>query len=99
MNENLIKLLNSLQENNELADKMKACASPDEAYAFACTIVDGYTQEEFVACMTKIKNENSNSNELTEEDLDQVSGGLSQDEWIAMGSLGIAVAGAAGSAV
>ncbi len=73
MNNNLIKLLSILQENEELSNKMKACTSPEEAYAFACTVTDGYTKEEFVAFMTKIK-----SDELTEDDLQQVSGGLTE---------------------
>ncbi len=98
MNKNLVTLLKNLDENKELSEKMKACASPEEAYAFASTIIDGYTQEEFVACMTNIKSKTEDSNELTDNDLDQVSGGLTDDEWLAIGSLGISVVGAAISA-
>lgn len=78
MNNNLIKLLSILKENEELSNKMKACTSPEEAYAFACTVADGYTKEEFVAFMEKIKNNNTSSPELTEDDLQQVSGGLTE---------------------
>lgn len=99
MNENLKKLLKNLNENEELSNKMKESASPKEAYAFACTIADGYTMEEFTDCMKKIKNSKQNAEELTEEDLEQVSGGLSEDEWIAIGSLGVSIVGAAISAV
>ncbi len=99
MNNNLIKLLSILKENEELSNKMKACTSPEEAYAFACTVADGYTKEEFVAFMEKIKNNNTSSPELTEDDLQQVSGGLTLDEWTAIGGLAASVVGAAASAV
>jgi predicted ribosomally synthesized peptide with nif11-like leader len=74
MNKNLIAFSEKLVNDPELGEKMSACKSPDEAYAIASAVQDGFTKEEFVETMTEILNVAKGS-ELSREDLLKVSGG------------------------
>lgn len=77
MNENLKKLFEEIGNNEALAEKIKHCKTAEEAYAVAVTVVDGYTMEEFKEILMKMGSASKNVNsELSDDDLDQVSGGF-----------------------
>lgn len=83
MNENLKKLFEEIANNEALAEKFKHCKTAEEAYAVAVTVVDGYTMEEFREILMKIDSASKNVNaELSDDDLDQVSGGVTNFDWI-----------------
>ncbi|MBQ9549623.1 MAG: Nif11-like leader peptide family natural product precursor [Lachnospiraceae bacterium] len=44
MNENIVKLLQKVAEDEALQEKMKSFTDPEEAYEFARTIQDGFTK-------------------------------------------------------
>lgn len=100
-NENLKKFLEKLFSDKDLADKMSACKSPEEAYEIASSVQDGFTFEEFTEFMTAL-NESVANSELSEEDLARVAGGEITDEKIKMAltatgvGAGVVAAGAAG---
>ena len=98
MNEGLKILVKEMNQNTEFSDKMKNCKSVEEAYQLASSVSTGYSQQEFVDFMKEISKKREDG-ELTESDLDHVAGGLSEDEWMAIGGFGISVAAAAYSAV
>ena len=101
MNENLKTFVDKMLKDEELAGKMAACRSADEAYAVASKEVGGFTKEEFVEGMSDLKSRiDTGSDELTADDLAAISGGLSEDDKkaIAAGSClgaGTAMLGAA----
>ena len=105
MNENLKKLFDEIRNNEELAEKLKKCTSPEEAYKAATEAVGGYTLDEFKDIMQKI-NTTVNSTEgaeLSEQDLENVAGGLSTGDWLMIGGsvacgVGTITAGAISSA-
>ena len=78
MNEKLRLFLEKLSEDESLCAKMETIKSPDEAYAIASESVGGgFTKDEFVEVMTSIKEQlENNSDELTLDDLSQISGGM-----------------------
>lgn len=78
MNENIKVLLKKVAEDNDLASRMNACKTPDEAYAVASEAVSGFTKEEFVSAMEKIRADIESSRELSDEDLSQVAGGADE---------------------
>lgn len=83
MNENLKKLFEEIGNNEALAEKFKHCKTAEEAYAVAVTVVDGYTLEEFKEILMKMDSASKNVNaELSDDDLDQVSGGLTNFDWV-----------------
>ncbi len=94
MNENLKKLFDEIRNNEELVEKFKECKTAEEAYAVATSAADGYTIEEFKEIMMKIDSAAKTTNsELSDEDLDQVAGGLSTGDWLIIG--GTSAAGVA----
>ena len=56
MNENFRLFLEKLEADPELQRKLSQAANPDEAYVIASSIQQGFTKEEFIEEMTKIKN-------------------------------------------
>lgn len=81
MKEEIILFLKKATEDEEIQKRMMACKSPEEAYAVASSVQEGFTFEEFTETMTKI-NELS-SKELSDEDLAAAAGGaVSTDEVI-----------------
>lgn len=74
INENIIKLLQILGEDDDLQKKFASIHDPDEAYALAVSVQDGYTKEEFIETMQMIR-ESIENQDLTPEDIKNVSGG------------------------
>ena len=74
MNENFRLFFEKVAADPELQAKLSECKSPDEAYALASGIQEGFTKEEFIEEMTKIKN--SMEENLTDEDLAKSVGGM-----------------------
>ena len=73
INENLKSFLDKLASDADLADKLSACKSADEAFAIASEVVGGFTKEEFVEAMTVV--DKANHGEISREDLSMVAGG------------------------
>ncbi|MBQ9612632.1 MAG: Nif11-like leader peptide family RiPP precursor [Lachnospiraceae bacterium] len=75
MNENIKLFLEKLDKDPEAAAKMSAIRDPEEAYAFASSMQDGFTKEEFLSAMEELKTAMKNNEELTDEDLNKIAGG------------------------
>ena len=75
MNENIKELLVKLSEDEAALAKLKAVKSPDEAYEFVSSIQGGFTKEEFVEAMGKIRTA-TESGELTDEEVSAAAGGM-----------------------
>lgn len=73
MNEKLMELLEEIQKNEELQEKMKACKDIEELYAVTTQYVDGYTIDELKTGLTIAKS--NLSDELSDEELEMVAGG------------------------
>ena len=73
MNENIKKFLEKLGADEKLQAKFAEVKDPDEAYALASGIQDGFTKEEFITEMTKLKK--AMDENLTDEDLAKSAGG------------------------
>jgi predicted ribosomally synthesized peptide with nif11-like leader len=73
MKEEIKLLLQKFADDTELQEKMSKCKSPEEAYAIASSVQEGFTFEEFVDEMTKLNN--MLNGELSDEDLAKVAGG------------------------
>lgn len=78
MNENIKAFLEKVTEDQELQAKLSEIRDPDEAYALASSVQGGFTKEEFVTEMTKIKE--AMDENLSEADLAKSAGGMSDDE-------------------
>lgn len=89
MNEALKKFIEMLAKDSALQEKMVNCKSEEEAYAIAREKVEGFSKEEFQSAMADIQKGYSTDTELTEGDLEEVSGGISTPSWVAIG-IGIA---------
>jgi len=74
MNENFRQFFEKVAADPELQAKLSECKSPDEAYTLASSIQEGFTKEEFIEEMTKIKN--AMEENLTDEDLAKSAGGM-----------------------
>ena len=74
MKEEIKLFLQKVANDEELQKKIHACKSPEEAYAVASSVQEGFTFEEFVDEMTKLKE--SIDQDLTDEDLAKAAGGL-----------------------
>ncbi len=96
MNEGLKKLLEAMKTQEGLEAKFAQCKTPEEAYQVALEVSDGYTIEEFKALMAEIKKLNDRNEELSEDDLDQVSGGSDLELGLTIGG---AVIGGVGTIV
>ena len=70
MNENIKLFLQKVENDEAFGAKLSAIKDPDEAYALAAAVQDGFTKEEFVAAMEGIRN-----GELTADDLGKLAGG------------------------
>ncbi|MCR5137630.1 MAG: Nif11-like leader peptide family RiPP precursor [Oscillospiraceae bacterium] len=73
MNENMKALLEKVMADQELQAKFSQIKDEEEAYALASSIQSGFTKEEFIAEMTKVKE--SMEEDLTDEDLAKSAGG------------------------
>ena len=75
MNENIKLFLEKLAKDPEATAKISAIRDPEEAYAFASSMQDGFTKEEFISAMEELKEASKDSGDLTDEDLSKVAGG------------------------
>ena len=75
-NESLKQFCLKMANDEEAVARLKACKDPDEAYAFACSVQDGFTKEEFMEFIAKAY-EAFGTVELTDDDLNALAGGLS----------------------
>ncbi len=82
MKEEIKLFLQKVAEDEELRHKLMECKSPEEAYAIASSVQDGFTFEEFVAAGQKLQEVHENNQELTDEDLAKAAGGVSTDSII-----------------
>jgi len=73
MNEKIKLFLEKAEKDEALAAKLSAIKNPDEAYALAASVQDGFTKEEFVAAMEGIRN-----GDLTADDLGKLAGGANE---------------------
>ena len=87
MNDNILEFLKKLKEDEDLQARLKDAKTADEAYEIACSVQDGFTKEEFVECGKKLKA--FASEELSEEDLSAVAGGVDVAEGILYGVCGL----------
>lgn len=87
MNENILNLLKKMEENPELGKKLSECKDPEEAFELLGGKDAGVTLEEFKEAMLAFNAEA----ELSDDDLDNVSGGLTENEKIIAGSVSIGV--------
>lgn len=92
MNNGLKELFDALAQDESLGKKFEECKTPEDAYNVAKEIADGYTLEEFKNVMAEISKQKESGRELSEEDLDSVSGGSGAELGI---KIGVAVGGAA----
>lgn len=82
MNENVKAFLQKLVDDKELQARLSKVKNPDEAYEVAKSVQEGFTKEEFVAEMRKLKEKIAASKanqELSDEDVAQVAGGSGGD--------------------
>ena len=93
MNEKIQLFLQKVEEDEALAAKLSAIKNPDEAYAIATTVQDGFTKEEFVAAMEGIRN-----GDLTADDLGKLAGGVDATATISVSMSVYSGAAAAGGA-
>ena len=77
MNENIKVFLEKMAADSELQARFSQIKDPDEAYELASSIQSGFTKEEFVTEMTKIKE--AMDEDLTDDDLAKSSGGDAGD--------------------
>lgn len=101
INESIKKLVEKVTSDETLMNKFKDCASVEEAYKLATSVVDGYTLEEFQQTMVKLNGmiSNQTKGELTDDDLQQVAGGkMNTSEITAITSVVTSSASAAASA-
>ena len=91
-NESLKEFFVKAANDQEAQAKLRACTTPDEAYAVASSIQGGFTKEEFMETASKIQ-EAFGSMDLTDEDLNALSGGLGTQEIVGI-SLGSVISAA-----
>ena len=77
MNENVSLLFQKVQEDEVLAAKFKSITNPDEAYALAASVQDGFTKEEFISAMEQL-----NNSDLSKDDLAAIAGGDEISEFV-----------------
>ena len=91
MNEKIKLFLQKVEGDEALAAKLRDIKNPDEAYALAASVQDGFTKDEFVAAMEGIHN-----GDLTADDLGKLAGGIDvSDVSEATASASVVTAGAA----
>ena len=94
MNEKVIQFLKKVEQDEALAAKFQGVTNPDEAYALAASVQDGFTKEEFISAMEQL-----NSGDLSKDDLAAMAGGSQPTDTIPIsftvsGTVMIASAGA-----
>ena len=94
MNEKIKLFLKNVQQDEALAEKFKSITNPDEAYALAASLQDGFTKEEFISAMEQL-----NSGDLSKDDLTAMASGSQPTDTIPIsftvsGTVMIASAGA-----
>lgn len=89
MNEGIKLFLEKVSQDEELVARLQEAKTPDEAYAIASEVASGFTQEEFVETAKMIR-DSVMSQDLTEEDLALIAGGMSDK---AACSLAISIGG------
>jgi predicted ribosomally synthesized peptide with nif11-like leader len=77
--EELKLFVNKVAADEELQKKMMSAKTPEEAYAVASSIQEGFSYDEFVDTMTKLKTV-IDEQEVTDEDLAKAAGGFSQSD-------------------
>ena len=92
MNEKIKLFLEKLDADNELQAKFSQLRDPDEAYALATSVQDGFTKEEFITEMTKIKE--AMDENLSDEDLAKSSGGSTGEAVSLAVTVSVSVTGA-----
>ena len=80
MNEKIKELLQKAVQDDQLAAKLEACKTSEEAYAVAVSVVEGVSKEEFVSAMKQLKAAIDASTTLTEEDIGKMAGGIDSSE-------------------
>ena len=78
MNENLEKFFQKVSADEKMQAKMKSFTDIDEAYDYATSIQDGYSKEEFEAVMAKIAKDSTINDEISDDDLESVAGGITE---------------------
>ena len=76
MNENLEKFFQKVSADEKIQAKMKSFTDIDEAYEYATTVQDGYSKEEFEAVMVEITKGSTINDEISDDDLENVAGGI-----------------------
>ena len=89
-NESLKEFFAKVTADEAVMAKLMACKDLDEAYAFASSIQDGFTKEEFEEFTRQMKDA-AGTVELTDDDLNALAGGLSDGATTSI-STGVAAA-------
>ena len=92
MNEKIRLFLEKLEADQELQAKFSQIRDADEAYALAASVQDGFTKEEFITEMTKIK-EIMDEN-LSDEDMAKSAGGSTSEAVSLAVTVSVSVTGA-----
>lgn len=74
MNENIKALLEKLSKDEGALAKLQAVKSADEAYELVSAIQGGFTKEEFVETMEKLKA--AGEGELSDDEVSAAAGGM-----------------------
>ncbi len=99
MTEAMKGFLEKLAKDEALQEKLKACKSPEEAFEVAKGTVDGLSFDDFTATMKKVNEAFTKGNgELSDDDLEQVAGGWSDDNTVAVITATVGAAGPAAAA-
>ena len=92
MNEKIKLFLQKVEKDEALAAKFQGITNPDEAYALAASLQDGFTKEEFISAMEQL-----NSGELSDDDLAAMAGGVNEKSVIISGASAVSGAFIAGA--
>lgn len=87
MDNKIIEVLKKVENDQELSKALSECRDPEKAFELVGGSDSGITIDEFKSAMQELQH----SCELTENDLMGVAGGMSENEKIIAGSVGIAV--------
>ncbi|WP_347489114.1 Nif11-like leader peptide family RiPP precursor [Desulfoscipio sp. XC116] len=99
MTEAMKSFIEKLGKDEALQNKLKACKSPEEAFEVAKGAVDGLSFDEFTSTMKKLNESiTKNKGELSDDDLEQVAGGWSDDNTVTVVTATIGAAGPAAAA-
>ena len=91
MNENIKALFEKVAVDEELQAKFSELKTPEEAYELASTLQDGFTKEEFITEVTRIRE--AMEENLTDEDMARSAGGGSPDPFVVSISVATAATG------